>query len=67
MRHIWLKYIRPIVYPWYYERDPDIGFRRWLRETENGRAGYRHFRATIMEWRSDLFNEWPEQLSYDED
>lgn len=64
MRRIWLKYIRPIVYPWWREPDTDKGFRRWLRETESGRAGYRRFRATVAQCRPDEIDEWPEQLEY---
>lgn len=64
MRHIWLTYIRPILWPWYLERDPDEGFRRWLRETGNGQAGYRRFRSTVQQCNPDAATDMPERLGY---
>ncbi len=64
MRYFWLKYVRPIVWPWYMERDTDAGFRRWLRETENGKAGYRQFRAAAIALSPESADEWPDQLDY---
>ncbi len=67
LRRLWLNHIRPIVYPWYFERDHDASFRRWLRETEHGQQGYQDLRAAIMQCIPDVADEWPERLEYDDD
>ena len=59
---LYLRHIRPWLYPWYYERDPVIGFHRWLRETPKGRAGYQQFRAAVLE--VDPSADFPETLDY---
>lgn len=61
-KRLWLRYLRPHLYPWYMEPDPTKSFQRWLRETPNGRAGYQRFRDTV--YQCDPNADMPESLDY---
>jgi GrpB-like predicted nucleotidyltransferase (UPF0157 family) len=57
-----LRRIRFVLIPWWLERDHEVGFKRWLRDTEHGRAGYREFRRTLGQVAPDQLDQWPEEL-----
>jgi hypothetical protein len=48
MNKLW-RAIRSVIYPWYLERDPDERFRRWVRETQEGRDKAEPLRRMLEE------------------